>query len=191
MGERGPGRPRDDDIDRRVLDVARRHLAQRGYEALSVAAVAEEAATSRQAVYRRWSSKADLATAAIAALSAAEERTPTEDPEADLVRELAAFRSGITRPDGLAMVGTMLQPSTDAELVDRFRERLVAPRRARLRAILERAAVAGAVDPTADLELAVSTLTGSWYAYALAGVPPPEDWPERLARHTFRALARP
>ena len=32
-----------------------------GYEAMSVAAVAEEAGTTRPALYRRWATKADLA----------------------------------------------------------------------------------------------------------------------------------
>lgn len=190
MAVTGPGRPRDADIDRRVLAATRHQLAQRGYDALSVAAVAAAAETTRQAVYRRWPTKADLATAAVADLSRAEERTPTDDPEADLVRELEAFRAGISRPDGLSMVGTMLQASTDPELVRYFRERIVSPRRTRLRAILERAVADRPTDP-ADLDVAVSTLTGSWYAHALAGDPPPADWATRLARHTLTALTAP
>lgn len=171
-----------------MLAATRHQLAQRGYDALSVAAVAAAAETTRQAVYRRWPTKADLATAAVADLSRAEERTPADDPEADLVRELEAFRAGISRPDGLSMVGTMLQSSTDPELVRYFRERIISPRRTRLRAILERAVVDRPTDPV-DLDVAVSTLTGSWYAHALAGDPPPPDWATRLARHTLTALA--
>jgi AcrR family transcriptional regulator len=186
--ERGRGRPRDSSIDARVLEVARRQLAQRGYEAMSLAAVAEEAGTTRQALYRRWPSKADLATAAIADLSRAHERPPSADPLADLVRELEAFRSGIGRPDGVSMVGTMLTEATDPQLVAFYRERVVAPRRARLRAILERARDAGLLDEDADLELAPAMLTGSWYARALAGDPPPRRWAERAAALVWRAL---
>ena len=43
-----------------MLKAAARHLAAYGYEAMSVAAVAEEAGTTRQALYRRWTGKADL-----------------------------------------------------------------------------------------------------------------------------------
>jgi len=131
--KRAAGRPRDVEIDARVLEVARRHLARHGYEALSIATVAQEAGTTRQAVYRRWPTKADLATASIAAMSAAAERLPTDDPFADLVRELEAYRRGIGRPDGVSMVGTMLLRSTDARLRALYRERIVAPRRARFR----------------------------------------------------------
>jgi AcrR family transcriptional regulator len=182
------GRPRDPEIDVRVLEVARRHLARSGYAAMSLAAVAEEAGTTRQALYRRWPSKADLATAAIAAMSRASERPPTPDPYADLVRELTAFRVGISRPDGLSMVGTMLGASTAPRLVALYRERVVAPRRARLREILERGRSAGLLDAAADIDVGLSMLTGSWYAHALTGSPPVPRWPERAAALVWRAL---
>jgi AcrR family transcriptional regulator len=181
-----PGRPRDPSIEGRVLEVALRHLAEHGYEGLSLAAVAEEAGTTRSALYRRWPGKAELATAAIASLSEADTRRITDDPYADLVAELAAFRRGVTRPDGLSLVGTMLQRGTDPELQRLYRERLVIPRRARLRAILERAVTRGLV-AGGDLELAVASLTGSFYALALTGSIP-RNWPARAAAHAWRSL---
>ena len=180
------GRPRDPSIEGRVLEIALRRLAEEGYEGVSLAAVAAEAGTTRSALYRRWPGKAELATAAIASLSEADTRGITGDPYADLVAELAAFRRGVTRPDGLSLVGTMLQRGTDPELRRLYRERIVVPRRARLRAILERAAVQGLLSG-GDLELAVASLTGSFYALALAGTVPP-DWPARAAAHAWRSL---
>lgn len=181
MSERTFGRPRDPGIDERVLEVARRHLAGHGYDAMSLASIAEEAGTTRQAVYRRWPTKADLATAAIAGMSEAAERTPTDDVYADLVAELEAFRRGISRPDGISMVGTMLLASADLDLVALYRERVVAPRRARLREILERARKQGLVGAEADLETALTVFTGSWYARELAGDAAPAKWAERIA----------
>jgi len=155
---------------------------------MSLAAIAEEAGTTRQALYRRWPTKADLATAAIAAMSRAGERTPTDDPYADLIEELEAFGRGISRPDGVSMVGTMLLRSTDPQLVGFYRERLVAPRRARLRAILERARDQGLLDEDADLDAAVGMFTGSWYARSLEGSPPLPRWAERTAAVIWRGL---
>jgi AcrR family transcriptional regulator len=183
----GAGRPRDRSIDRRVLAEVRRRLAADGYESLSVAAVAAAAGTTRAAIYRRWPHKADLATAAIAELPEAGPQPATDDPFADLVAELAAFQRGVSRPDGVPMVGTMLLGSTDALLVERFRERVVRPRRARLRRILERGIERGALVEHADLDMAVTLCTGSWYAAALAGVAPPIDWAERVAALVWRA----
>ena len=182
-----PGRPRDTAIDAAVLTVARHHLATRGYDAMSVAAVAEEAGTNRQALYRRWPSKADLAAAAVASL-ADSGAVATDDPFADLVRELEDFRRGVSRPDGLSMVGTMLQRTTDPELRAAYRRRLVGPRRARLRAVLERAVALGLLDADADLDAALPMLTGSFYGRALAVDQPIPRWAERTAGLVWRAL---
>lgn len=166
-----------------MLEAARRHLARYGYEAMSLAAVAADAGTTRQALYRRFQDKADLATAAIAAIAADDEPAVSDDPFADLVAELEAFDRGVSRPGGISMVGSMLQDSVDPTLRRRFRERVVAPRRARLRAALGRVRDAGLVDlDDADLELAAAACTGTRYALALAGLAAGDDWAARTAR---------
>jgi AcrR family transcriptional regulator len=183
-----PGRPRDPEIDAAVLAVARRHLSVFGYDAMSVVAIAAEAGTSRQALYRRWPSKAELATAAIAGLSGAGERPDTDDPYADLVAELESFRTGVLRPNGLALVGSMLQESTQEELRDLYRERIVRPRRARLRHILQRAAKAGMIDGDADIDYAVAACTGICYSLHLAGQPISRSWSGRTAKFVWRSV---
>jgi AcrR family transcriptional regulator len=183
---RDPGRPRDASIDDRVLEIARSALAEHGYESLSLAAVAAEAGTTRPALYRRWPGKAELTQAAIAALSLGQARDATVDPYSDLVAELVAFQRSIMQPDGLSLAGTMLQGGTDPDLIQLYRERVVAPRQARLRAILERATADGLL-AGGDLELAVASLTGSFYALALAGAVP-VNWAARAAAHAWHSL---
>src|SRR5262245_26698910 len=140
MGARSQrGRRRDPRIDARVLAVAGRQLAASGYEALSVAAVAEEAGTTRQALYRRWPTKASLAAAALQQDIDDARGAPSDDAYADLVAELTDFQRGVSRPGRLSLVGTMLQDTTEPTLRDHYRRRVVTPRRQRLRAILERA----------------------------------------------------
>jgi AcrR family transcriptional regulator len=182
------GRPRDPEIDAAVLVAARRHLSAHGYDAMSVAAVAQEAGTTRQALYRRWPTKADLATAAIASMSQAADRPDTDDPYADLLAELSAFHSGVTRPNGIAMVGSMLQEEADDDLLQLYRERIVAPRRARLRRILQRAVDLGLAAPDADVDYAVAACTGTLYALHLAGRPVSRNWPERTAAFVWRSI---
>jgi AcrR family transcriptional regulator len=182
------GRPRDPDIDAAVLAAARQHLSAHGYDAMSVVAVADEAGTTRQALYRRWPTKADLATAAIASMARTDERPDTDDPFSDLVVELTAFHAGVTRPNGIAMVGSMLQEATDDRLRTLYRERIVAPRRARLRHILQRAVDLGLADEDADLDYAVAACTGTLYALELAGRPLPRSWSKRTAELIWRAI---
>jgi len=182
------GRVRDPDIDARILAVAHRQLSAVGYEAMSLAAVAHQAGTTRQALYRRWPTKASLAAAAVQAAADAEPEVSSQDPLADLVAELADFQRGVSRPGRLSLVGTMLQDSTAPELLARYRAQVIAPRRGRILAILQRAQQLGRVAPDADLEVAITLGTGSWYARALAGLPPPPDWPTRTAALVWRAV---
>jgi AcrR family transcriptional regulator len=187
---------RDPAIDQRVLAAAARQLSQYGYEAMSLAAVAEEAGTTRQALYRRWHNKAELAGAVVAAMSdAAAARTAAAaqdgDPFGDLVGELTDFQRGVSHKGRLSLVGTMLQDTTDADVRAHYRARVIAPRRARLRAILERAVTQGLLDADADLDVALTMCTGAWYGRALAGEPVPRDWPRRTALLVWRALGGP
>jgi AcrR family transcriptional regulator len=182
------GRARDPTIDTRVLASAARQLAAYGYEAMSVAAVAEEAGTTRQALYRRWSGKAELGAAAMATVADHATETDTVSPFSDLVAEMADFQRGVSRPGRLSLVGAMLQDSVEANVRARYQAQVVAPRRRRLRVILERAKRLGAIDADADLDVAVTMCTGSWYARALAGAPPPRNWPRRAAALVWRAV---
>ena len=182
------GRARDPEIDARILAVANRHLAGVGYEAMSLTAVAREAGTTRQALYRRWPTKAALAAAALETAADAGPAASSLDPLADLVAELSDFQRGVSRPGRLSLVGTMLQDSTDPPLRARYQAQIIAPRRARLLGILRRARRLGLIDPQADLEVAITLCTGSWYARALAGLDPPENWPRRTAALVWRAV---
>ncbi|NKY51395.1 TetR/AcrR family transcriptional regulator [Nocardia vermiculata] len=187
-GERGRGRARDPEIDARVLAAAGRHLARHGFEAMSLTAVAEEAGTTRQALYRRWPTKAALAAAALdMAVDTAPDRA-AGDPLADLIAELENFQRGVSQPGRLSLVGAMLQENTAPDVLARYRADVITPRRTRIRAILERAQEAGLIDRDVDLEVAVTLGTGSWYARALAANDPPEDWPTRAAHLVWRAV---
>ena len=119
----------------------------------------------------------------MASLPEAADLDPTGDHRADLRAELEAFHRGVLRPGGVSMVGAMLQDATDDELRRAYRERLVAPRRRRLRTIVEAAIADGTLPPTTDVELAVASCTGTLYALALAGERPGRDWPDRMVAH--------
>ena len=182
------GRARDPLIDARILAIARDQLSASGYDAMSLTAVAHAAGTTRQALYRRWATKADLAAAVVADTVDMGEASVSDAPYRDLVAELENFQHGVSRPGRLSLVGTMLQDNTSPELRGRYQEQVIAPRRARLREYLVRAQQLGLIDSDADLEVAVTLCTGSWYARALAGVAPPRDWPRRTANLVWRAV---
>jgi len=182
------GRRRDPSIDTRVLEATNRQLAASGFEALSLAAIAQEAGTTRQALYRRWPSKAALVADAIRAAADSTSGSATLDPYHDLQQELGDFQRAMTRHGAISLVGTMLQASTDHASLACYREHVVTPRRERVRAILERAQRLNLIDPAADLDDAAGLPSGSWYARELAGRPAPRDWATRTAALVWRAV---
>lgn len=181
------GRPRDPAIDDAVLDETIRQLGRYGFAGLSLAAVAAGAGTSRPAIYRRWPDKEALVVDAISRLARVDPPTEHDDPFAALVTELEHFRHCITLAGSLPVAGLMLTDGVDDAVRDRYREQIVAPRRARIRACLQGAVDTGMLDADADLTVAATFLTGSWYAFALVGTTPPEDWARRTAALVWRA----
>ena len=154
---------------------------------MSMEAVAAAAGVPKPTVYRRWANKADLATAAIAALQASEPSPPSRDTTTRerVAAILTAFRRNLLRPNGLAMIGTLLvEERHHPELLALFRERIVAPRREALLRCLREGVDDGWVREDAHLDAAVNALIGSFYARYLTGEPVGTDWPGRVVELT-------
>jgi AcrR family transcriptional regulator len=167
---RTPGRPRSAGVDEAILTAALAELGERGYARMSMDAVAARAGVSKPTVYLRHPTKADLATAAIASMRGQPRPAPTDNVRADLVKHLRLLRAGLERPNGMTMLGTVLAEEHETpELLALFRERLVAPRRRELRAVLEAARDRGELRPGADLDAAVTALVGAFFARYLGG----------------------
>jgi AcrR family transcriptional regulator len=167
---RAPGRPRSASADEAILAAALAELGERGYARMSVDAVAARAGVSKPTIYLRHPTKADLATAAIASMRVRPRPAPTDDVRADLVAHLRLLRAGLERPNGMTMFGTVLAEERETpELLALFRERLVAPRRRELRAVLEAARNRGDLRRDANVEVAVNALVGAFFARYLAG----------------------
>jgi len=181
------GRPRDASIDDAVLDATLHRLARDGFAGLSLASVAADAGTSRPAIYRRWPDKESLVVDAIARLAQVAPPDTGGSPFEDLVAELEHFRHCITEAAALPVAGLMLGDEVNETLRAKYHDLVVAPRRSRIRACLQRAIDEGSLDADADVAIAGTFLTGSWYALALAGTTPPVDWARRAATLVWRA----
>lgn len=184
----GVGRPRDQELDHAILSATVEILNESGIEAATIAAIAERAGTTRPALYRRYSSVAEVVIAALHTIARLERTEPTGDHRHDLEQELRGFRDAAQRTNSVALVGSMLVDSTDPEIKHTYRSLLVQPRRAAITRILATAHDDGSLTcTTADLQTAVTMCTGSYYAYALAGATPPKDWPKRISSLVWRA----
>jgi hypothetical protein len=104
------------------------------------------------------------------------------------VAELKNFARAVSMPGRMSLVGAMLQDGADPGVVARYRAHVIAPRRQRIAAILREAQRLDLIDRDADLTVAVTMCTGSWYGRALAGDKVPPNWPSRTAALVWRAV---
>lgn len=155
-----PGRPRDARVTGAILDAALTELAENGFRGSSMDGIARRAGVGKAALYRRWTSKAEVVAAAMKTVSGTDAPVPDTGSLRGDVRELldgvvAWLGDPRTRrvyPDLLA------EGQRDPALAHALMEYIGTPRRRRGYAVLERAAARGEVSPTADRELLLDAL---------------------------------
>ncbi|HME76860.1 MAG TPA: TetR/AcrR family transcriptional regulator [Mycobacterium sp.] len=153
----GAGRPRDPRIDAAILTATADLLVHIGYSNLTLAAVAERAGTTKTALYRRWSSKAELVHEAAFPVAPSALVGPAGDMGADLRAMIAAARDVFTTPVvRAALPGLVADMSADsalnARVMSRFADLFTAVQ-VRLREAVDRGEVHRDVDPDRLIEL--------------------------------------
>jgi AcrR family transcriptional regulator len=105
------GRPRDPSRDGVIRAAILRLLADVGYGALTMDAVASEAGVGKATIYRRWRTKQDLVVDTISDLNRAEAAPPdTGSVEGDLremMHQMVALIAGPTGAATLSLLSTM------------------------------------------------------------------------------------
>jgi AcrR family transcriptional regulator len=120
------GRPRDPRIDAAILEAAADLLVEIGYASLTMAAVAEKAGTTKTALYRRWSSKAELVHEAAFPAAPTALGEPEGDIAGDVRAMIAATRDVFVTPVvRAALPGLIADMAGDAELSARVMSRFV------------------------------------------------------------------
>jgi AcrR family transcriptional regulator len=95
---RGRGRPREDGVDRRILDAAADIAAEVGIEGLTVSAVIARSGVARATVYRRWPTRDALIGAVVRELKGRAPLPITGDLETDLRGAAEQVRAIYTEP---------------------------------------------------------------------------------------------
>jgi AcrR family transcriptional regulator len=153
----GVGRPRDPRIDESILRATAELLVTMGYSNLTMAAVAERAGTTKTALYRRWSSKAELVHEAAFPAAPTALETPAGDFSSDVRAMIVASRDVFTSPVvRAALPGLVADVASDPDLNDRVRQRfqgVYEALHARLRDAVDRGEVHPHVDPDRLIEV--------------------------------------
>ncbi|WP_163507452.1 TetR/AcrR family transcriptional regulator [Fodinicola acaciae] len=195
---RGPGRPTDPDLERRILEAARTRLAISGYARMTIAEVATDAGVSRPTVYKRWPTKAELVSAALRYSRATEEaaqRQVAELPPVEAIRAmLRIFADVVARPEGIGLFASvLLEDRYTPGLMDQLREHIIEPGHQQLVAAVARAQREGVVAANLDLDSLVTMLYGAvLVAYLREGAVSPATadrlvaaiWPALVAGQT-------
>lgn len=180
------GRPRSAAHDAAVLDAAERLLAEVGYARMSMEAVAARAGVGKPTLYRRYGSKPELVAAAFARLRMGGAPEPSGDLRADLVAQLRHVR-GVFARVGLSMVGICLaEADREPELIAALRTTSLQPGRRLMRDTLAAARDRGELPADADLETAVETAFGAYYARSVAGDAFDDTWDGRVVEAVLR-----
>src|SRR3954454_2553310 len=116
------GRPRDPSRDGVIRAAILRLLAEVGYGALTMDAVASEAGVGKATIYRRWRTKQDLVVDTISDLNRAEATTPdTGSLEGDLRLVMRSMVSMVSGPTGAATQALLSTIPHQPALADAFR----------------------------------------------------------------------
>jgi AcrR family transcriptional regulator len=155
------GRPRDPGLGVAIREAALDLLAEKGYEQLTIEAIAERTGSGRSTVYRRWRSKVELVIDALSTLpQEIEEGLDTGSLRGDLALFSERFNRHREREGRTSAIlrGLAAALPQDPELFAAVNEHFIAPRLAGLRAMFERAVARGEISENSDLDMLASVI---------------------------------
>lgn len=185
------GRPRDPRLDQAIVQATLQLLAEHGYASLTMEAVAALAGVGKATLYRRYSGKEQLVVDAVAALSEPPDVVEGATVRDELVARLEALRRKSTATLAGRIFPRLLSASADSpELMRRYREQIIEPRRQLFLSALRRGVEEGLVRPDVDLDHAVDLVVGPMaYRNLLRSDPPPgPDLAARIVDDVLVAL---
>ena len=185
---RRQGSRRDPSIDTAVLAATRRLLVERGYAATTIDLIATTAGVSRPAVYRRWSSKAQLVHEALFP------DLGPEPPEDDFAAEITRLCRGALQMYGDAAVresipGLLNDLRSDRHMRRRLSDRLEATARSQLADKLGGAVADGIARPAVSADTLMDAIAGgAWYAVCVRRIKDVDTAAKELSELLLRGV---
>jgi AcrR family transcriptional regulator len=154
------GRPRDPSRDVAIARATLALLAEGGYAAVTMEAVAARAGVGKATLYRRFHAKEQLVVDALATLVDTVEVPPDAGVREQLVLLLDSVRRGKGSLANQIFPRLVSEAVDNPELMRRYRDQVVEPRRERLRGVLRRAVAEGLVRADVELDHVLDLLIG-------------------------------
>jgi AcrR family transcriptional regulator len=157
---RGRGRPRDSNLDARILEQTVGLLASHGYARFTLDELAARSGVAKTTILRRWPSKAAVAAAGLEQLALQSVSVPdTGTLRGDLQEMLNAAMDTFARGRGQFVPRLIRESGHHPEITDLLFT-VIHTRRQAYRRVLARALVRGELSPTVDQELFIDMLIG-------------------------------
>lgn len=153
-----------------ILDAAARLVRRRGYNGVTIEAIAAAAGAGKQTIYRWWPSKAALYLELYIGLAAAQQLTFDTGSVAGDLRFLLRrlFRIYAATPARAILAGLIAETQSDRRVARALIAELVRGRRHLIRRILKRGQARGEIRGNADIDFAVDTISGAvWFRLLL------------------------
>jgi AcrR family transcriptional regulator len=158
---RGRGRPRSTTADAAIVEAALALLAEGGFAATTVDAIAERSGVSKTTLYRRWRTKEELIADAIGALTADMAPTPAQDVYSGLQAHLHDVARVFSDPLlGRLLPGLLGELHRNPEFAASWADRIVRPRRDAIVALLAAAASRGELRAGVNPDVVADLLVG-------------------------------
>jgi AcrR family transcriptional regulator len=186
-----PGRPRDRDLERRLLAAAWGILTEDSYAALTLTQVAVRAGAHRSDVYRRWPTKIRLVADTLAA-----HLPPVSDVDTgSLLSDIRVYVDDLARswsaPWMDSLVGWLADLSEDTDAEAAFRTMSLNRGRS-LRSSLDRAVERGEIAELPDPQLVSGLIEGPLMHCRIIGRRPPSaDFLDAVASSAYRIIVAP
>ena len=181
-------------LEAAILDAAARELAESGYRGLTMDRVAARAGTSKNAIYRRWPSRAALSVAAYRSLLPArpEDVPDSGDLRADALALLRRVNARMSSTEGAVLRQLLAGITDDPDLLHTVREQLVDASVSPWLTVLDRAAARGEVGSSAltprVATVAVNLLRSEYATHGVTQIP--DITLEEIVDQVFLPLVR-
>ncbi|WP_432967450.1 TetR/AcrR family transcriptional regulator [Dactylosporangium sp. CA-233914] len=165
-----PGRPRDPDVDRRIVRAALDTFGDGGWAAFGMETVARRAGVGKASVYLRWSSKEALLSDALTGALVRATDVDTGTLHGDLVELARQMLDLYAGPSSHAALRLALEASAIPGVAEQYEAMRTSQIRA-ARAIVRRGVDRGELPGTVSVTLLLDTIVGGAMMHALSTPP--------------------
>lgn len=188
---RAPGRPRSTEADEAILDAAIELFADAGYEGFTVEGVAARAGVGKATIYRRYPGKLELVVAACRAHVDVGRAAPdTGSTLGDLTEIVDSVISVLTGTALGRAVPVLVAEAARVPELDAQHQAIVQEKRARIRAVVDRAVDRGDVRADVDPDLFIDACVGPiFYRFLVTRAPLDARFASEHVESVLRAFA--